>query len=361
MERLEPIPSPPGHLIREFLHRAVPILVFAAAAAGVGLLWNNRFVGTMITGEVEALRADVTSLHSGTIVSFPVERFQSVTNGQVIAVLETMDADSASSDLEVVRSDLEVMRSRMALDEQRNDQNIEDIRMRWLESRVSLATLKVTSENSRRELERANRLFPDKIISEAELDSVRALHDALQAEVRERTVLVEGLQKTLDRLEAAGRRDRGDSSEVLNRSLAAQEKKLAHGRSIYLRAPMDGVVRAVYHRLGEQVNSGTPVVAIASHRSETIVGFVRQPLSLSPRPGMTVEIRTRGPKRQIASSNIRSVGSDLEQVASPLRLRGFDNGVERGLAFYVDLPSSLEVHPGEVVDLIVRPNVGTTQ
>jgi multidrug resistance efflux pump len=253
------------------------------------------------------------------------------------------------------------MRSRIALDEQRNDQNIEDMRMRWLESRVNLATLKVTFENSRRDLERANRLFPEKIISEAELDSVRAVHDALQAEIRERTVLVDGLQKTHERLEAAGRRDRGDSLEVLNRSLAAQEKQLAQGRTVSLRAPMDGVVRAVYHRLGEQVDSGTPIITIASHRSETIVGFVRQPLNLSPRPGMAVEIRTRGPKRQIASSNIRSVGSDLEQVASPLRLRGFDSSVERGLAFYVDLPPSLEVHPGEVVDLIVRPDKEVAQ
>ncbi len=355
MDRLEPIPSPPGHLLREFLHRAVPILAFVGAAIGVGVVWHQRFVGTMLFGEVEPIHTDVTTIQAGTITTLCVERFQQVTNGQVIAILETMDADAAGRAMEVMRTELQVLRSRMSIDEARNDQNVEDVRIRWLESRVNLATSKVTLENSRRELERASRLFADKIISEAEFETTQSVHSALEAEVRERTTLADGFQKTIDRLDSVGRRDRGTSLEVLNQSLAAQEKKLQESRTITLRSPMDGMVKVLNHHNGERIPAGTALTSITSAHSEHIVGFVRQPLILDPRPGMSVEIRTRGPKRQIATSSIRSVGSDLELAGSPLRLRGFDSSVERGLAFFVDLPPGLDVHPGELVDLIVHP------
>lgn len=360
MERLDPIPSPPGHLLREFLHRFVPVLVFAAAIAGVGLLWNHRFVGTMLPGEVEPIRADVPLGHAGVITEILVDRFQPVTNGQPLAILETIDAGSASSELDILRTDLEVMRSRMSLDEERNDQNIEDLRIRWLEARVSLATVKVSLENSRRDLGRVDRLFRDKVIPEAEFDAVRTVNDALEAEVRERNVLVAGLEKTLVRLESEGKRDRGDSLEVLNRSLRAHEKRLEETRLVTIRSPLDGIVKSISFRRGQHVDTGAVFASVTAHRSELIVGYVRQPLTLRPEPGMPVEIRTRGPRRQFATSTVRSVGSDLDQVNSPLRLRGVDNSVvERGLAFFVDLPPALDVHPGELVDLVVRPSEPT--
>ncbi len=355
MERLEPIPSPPGHLVREFFHRAVPVIVFAIGTASMALLWNTRFSGTILFGEVEPIRADVTTTAGGTITEVLVDRFQTVTNGQLIATVETMDTDAARRALDVLRSELQVMRSRMALDEARNDQNIEGVRVRWLEARVDLATARVSLENARRDLQRADALFTDRIIAEAEHDAARSVFEALDAEVRERAGLLEGLQSMLDRLDSASQRDRSGSLQGLSQALAAQEREVEAARVEQVRASMDGVVKAINHRAGERVPAGAILSTVTSPHSEHIVGYVRQPLIIDPRPGMPVEIRTRGPKRQVVRSSIRSVGSDLELINSPLRLRGFDNAVERGLAFFVDLPPELDVHPGELVDLVVRP------
>lgn len=355
-EKLEPIPSPPGHLAREFCHRVLPIGVFVAVSLAVAVLWNQRFTGTTLFGEVEPIRANVTTLEGGTLASLDVERFQTVTNGQVIGAVQVIDADTLLGDLAVLRSELNVMRSRLALDEARNDQNVETIRLRWQEARVELATSRVNLENARRELERAERLAADLIMSESELDLARAVHDALAAETREREALVSSLGTTLDRLDDANRRDHGGAGEVLEESLRAQEKRLQQQRQVKLRAPMDGVVKIINNHPGERLPAGAIVAIITAPHSERIVGYVRQPLTLEPRPGMPVEIRTRGPRRQVVQSQILGVGSDLELVVSPLRLRGFDNSVERGLAFFVALPPELQVHPGELVDLIVRPS-----
>lgn len=355
MERLEPIPSPPGHLIREFCHRFLPVAVFAIAICLTAFLWNRRFTGTTTFGEVEPIRANIVSADGGTLSELFVDRFQSVTNGQVIATLQLLDPEAVRTDLAVLRSDLQVLKSRMSLDEARNAQNVESIRAQWLEARVDLATAKVNLENARREVDRLQRLRVDKIVSDSEFEAAESLRDSLAAEVTERTSVVAGLSEAVQRLVDSHQREESGNLDVITQSLVAQEQRLRQQQDHKLRATMDGVVRVINHRPGERVPAGAIVVVLTANRSERIIGYIRQPLVLEPRPGMPVEIRTRGPVRQTATSKVLNVGVDLEMVVSPLRLRGFDNSTERGLAFSVELPPSLNVHPGELVDLVVQP------
>jgi multidrug resistance efflux pump len=355
MERLQPIPSPPGHLIREFCHRVLPVAVFATAICFTAFLWNRRFTGTTTFGEVEPIRASIVSVEGGTISELRVDRFQTVTNGQVIAVVQLIDPDAVRSDLEVVRADLQLLRSRMSLDEARNDQNVASLRAQWLEARVDLATAKVNLDNAQREFDRAQKLHEDKILSDSEFEDAAGNRDNFAVEVAERTAVVAGFAEAVQRLSESHQKEESGSIDAITQSLQAQEERLRHQKEVKLRATMDGVVRSISHRVGERLPAGTALAEITATRSERIIGYIRQPLILEPRPGMPVEIRTRGPQRQTATSKVVSVGVDLELVVSPLRLRGFDNSTERGLAFAVELPPSLDLHPGELVDLIVHP------
>lgn len=357
MDRLEPIPSPPGHLVREFCHRALPVLTFIAAGVGAAFLWNQRFTGTLLQGEVEPIRANVTALEGGTIAILHVQRWQEVTNQQPIATLQIIDADAVGRSVDVLRSELQVLRSRMALDESRNEQSVETLRVRWMEARVALATSRVSLGNAERELQRNKQLFDQQILSASQLDSAQTLRDALELEVEERTKLADSIETSLNRLDAAVKKDRGEAMGVFERSLAAQESELAHQGTQILRAPMAGIVRSLTVTHGESVASGAIIAEIATPKSDRIVGFVRQPLTLEPRPGMTVEIRTRGAVRQVGQSRIAQVGADLELIDPTLRLPGSDGAIQRGLAFSVPLPPELQVRPGELVDLLVRPTV----
>ncbi len=353
---LEPIPSPPGHLLREFCHRGLPTLAFAAAFVASALLWNVRFSAISLFGEVETIGADVVAPEAGTLLNVIIDRFDCVTNGQVLGTLEVQDPESTREDLAVMRTELEISRSRMALDQERNEQNVESIRAQWLEARVNLATARVNLQNALRELERARQLKSENILSEAEFDLAKSVAEALEAEVRERTAVVDGLAGSVERLASSTRQDQAGSLDVIAGSIAAQEARMRQRRLQTLRAPIGGIIKVLNHRSGERVAAGTVLFTITAPNSERIVGYVRQPLDLQPKPDMPVEIRTRGIHPQVAHSRITRVGTDLELVASPMRLRGFDNSVERGLPFLVELPPGLEVHPGELVDLIVRPH-----
>ena len=58
----------------------------------------------------------------------------------------------------------------------------------------------------------------------------------------------------------------------------------------------------------------------------------------------------------MATTQILQVGVQMELVTAPMRLRGFSTAMERGLPVLLSLPPGLEVHPGELVDLMVNPS-----
>ncbi len=49
------------------------------------------------------------------------------------------------------------------------------------------------------------------------------------------------------------------------------------------------------------------------------------------------------------------VGAQMEVVTAPMRIRGYGTAIERGLPILLNLPASLELHPGELVDLMIKP------
>ncbi|MBX3747960.1 MAG: HlyD family efflux transporter periplasmic adaptor subunit [Verrucomicrobiae bacterium] len=352
---MEPIPSPPGHLLREFCHRVLPTLAFLGAILASTILWNVRFNGFQIFGEVEPIRANVTAVEGGHLIHWSVERFQPVTNGQILGALQILDPDAIRSELAVLGSELSLMRSRMALDEARNEQNVETMRARWLEARVNLATARVTLENARRDLERNRSLRADRIVSDAEFDLAQSAFDALQAEVHERTRVVEGLEEAVHTLDTTHRRTQGGALDVISEALAAQERLLLRQRDQLLRAPMDGIISVVNHRTGERLVPGSVVAIVAAPTSERILAYVRQPLMLDLKPGMQVQVRTRGRPARTATSHILHIGAEIEPILAPSFLRPFNLTMDHGLAFSVALPPELHVLPGEMVDLTVWP------
>jgi multidrug resistance efflux pump len=118
-----------------------------------------------------------------------------------------------------------------------------------------------------------------------------------------------------------------------------------------LKAPMDGIVTIIFHRSGEAVTAGQPILAIATLNPVRIVGYLRPPITTEPTAGMKVEVRTRGLKREVGQAKVVEVGTQLEAVPGsllgPVKLAS----VELGLPVDISLPPNLKIRPGEVVDL----------
>ena len=94
---------------------------------------------------------------------------------------------------------------------------------------------------------------------------------------------------------------------------------------------------------------------MSAPNAQRIIGYLRQPLPFEPRVGDTVKVYTRRPHRQTANARILQVGVQMELVTAPMRIRGYGIAMERGLPILLNLPAGLEVHPGELVDLMIKP------
>lgn len=365
MKRLAPIPTPPALRWREFRFRVVPGLVFLAMAGAALWMWDRFLVPTTLLGQVEAIRADVTSHQPGTIAQLRVSRFDVVRKGDPLVTLMTTDPRVLEASLGVIRADVELLRLSMdpLMARERDQLDFERLRLEWLGHRVQLATAKIQLQYAETELERVKQLFQasSTIASQAELDIAVRDQAAWKAEVTERTRLVTEVEQGLGRLRNADSAVTSDrSAETMRAAIAAQEQRLrlaeAQLSPIALAATLDGVVTAVYRRTGQSVTPGDPIVTITATQPERIVGYLRPPLSVEPRVGMEVQVRARSLGRTAGTARITDVNPEMEplppEFASP---NGAPRTIELGLPIAVSLPPGLRLVPGELVDLRLLP------
>jgi multidrug resistance efflux pump len=210
------------------------------------------------------------------------------------------------------------------------------------------------------ELRRAEELYNSKITAQSELDIAKANCGALQQQVEELTALVADCERSFGGMRPEGAADIAQiSSEPMRAAIAVQESKLrlteAELSPLLLRAPMDGLVTAVFHHAGEAVVAGQPIVAIAADKADRIVGYLRHPVSAEPQPGALAEIRTRGGRRVSAKAHVVQIGAQLEPLPVALQSSVKLFGPDLGLPVDISLPVNLVLRPGELVDITILP------
>jgi HlyD family secretion protein len=356
---LPPIPIPLALRWREFRIRVLPILFFLAAVAGVCFVWRQNIAAPTLVGAVETRSAQIISPYEGKITQLSVGRFQRVTKGTVIAVLVPNDPRAA---LDVIQSELSILNARLGtpLDEQRGEISFERLRESWLAQKVDLAGAQVNLELARDEVQRVEKLFAQKLVSESTNDAVIKTEQALEAGVAERSNLVVAIEAGMNQIKSASATPdfSGDTNSPLAKALDIEEQKLADAaagtKPVTLTAPMDGMVSVVFRQDGEIVAAGSPVVTLSAVEPEHIIGYLRQPIPFEPKAGMKVEVRTRAMRIQSGMAQIQTVGSQFETVTNSLAIVRPDKSVDLGLPVELSLPAGLKLRPGEIVDLTLR-------
>jgi multidrug resistance efflux pump len=235
----------------------------------------------------------------------------------------------------------------------------ERMHLDWMAQRVELAAFKGRLQLAELEVARAEPLHRAKLISEEAYDLLRINRDTLAAQLAEQSKLVAESEPLL-KLFARTPEDASKltTESALAAALKVEEAKLklaeAELMPVPLTAPIDGVVSALMRRAGEAVVPADVIVRITSAKSERISGYLRQPLAMDPKPGMTVQVRSRASSRQSATTKILEVGPALEAIPLSLvaGMRLPPNVVpEPGLRIVLAMPAGLALRPGEQVDI----------
>jgi HlyD family secretion protein len=308
-----------------------------------------------------------------------VDALQRVTAGQVLARVITVEPRILEAQISLSKARIDLIRAGTDSDlrKQNSRVNLESLRLDWMSKRVDWLSAKARSAYRQLELGRLEKLrtgvanggsaSPLPVLSQNELDISRRDAAIEEAAVVELEQLVAQIGTSIQQLSAS--RLEGHDSSAISAAIEVESKNLdlleSQMMPVDLLAPFDGVVSVVHRWSGETIQAGEPILTVSQEKPSRVVAFIRQPIQVQAQPGMKVEVRARGGKREMGIGEVLRVGSQLEPIASSLlpRTSGLPSGggsggsiTENGLPVLVSLPANLRLYPGEVVDLrVVTP------
>lgn len=353
-EKLPPIPTPVSQRWREFKIQIVPLLVFLTVVACIVQLWRSHVQPVGVIGAVETNWVNVTCLQDGVLSELFVERFQTVTAGQEIAVITKTDPELIAASIASVQADMKVQGDRLRVDQRRTEQNYQELTQELETHLLQQVIEKESLALHSNEFVRATQLYTNKPaqISEADLDKARTTFKTLQASIQQRERLIASYQDMVKRL--APKQLQSGQTDSIDSALEAKANELRLMlEPSRLKAPVSGMISMVHHVAGERVLRGMPIVSISDPVTRRIVGYVRQPVLEVPTTNDRVRIVTRTQPRQIADGQIISVGAQMEPI-SPALLAPDNKRVEVGLPILVAIPPTIKLLPGEHVNLFIE-------
>ena len=147
--------------------------------------------------------------------------------------------------------------------------------------RADLAMARVNLRQASNQFDRISGLFGEKVVSNVVYDKAKTEYEALQADVEEKSKIVQATQKTVERLAyMANEATPGAANDPLKQALAVEEEKIKvfeqKMKPLQLLAPISGIVTVVHHQAGEQIAPAQPIVLITSKAGGRIIGYMPQ-------------------------------------------------------------------------------------
>ncbi|MSU34179.1 MAG: HlyD family secretion protein [Pedosphaera sp.] len=373
MAKLTPIPTPPGTAWREFRFQYLPALMFALVLGATALIWRDYIGPASMVGEVETVRAVISSSQAGRVALLNAGHLQVVATGERLVQIVVADPKVLEAQLNLSKARIELARVTVEpkLRKENNQISYEKLRMDWMGQRIELAIGKSQLIYYEGEFARLERLFgggtnspvvrkPDsQLVSHAQYDIAKRDVEVTRAKINELTLLVNDMDSAMRIVDSNESKIEGEMPNSVRAAVTVEERLLdlieTQLAPVMLTSPIDGVVSIVHRHQGESVMAGDPILTISQNKSERINAFLKQPLSSQPKVDQLIEIRARSSDRPVGQGRIVAVGSHLEPILPQLltlSLQG-NRPTELGLPVVISVPDSLKdrLFPGEVVDL----------
>ncbi len=264
-------------------HKALAILAILVIGAALlaFLLSRGRNAGDRglirVSGNIEITSAQLSFKIPGRVERRLVNEGESVTNGQLVALLEKTEWEQEAA---MRRADARAAQA--VLDELLAGSRPEEIQQAAAGMEIAAAEAKRISL----EFARQKELLQQKFISQSDFDAAEAAFSSATAKVRDGEARLALLRKGPREETIAAARARLDQSR---QALALAETRLGYTT---LTAPLSGIVMSKEVENGEYVVPGTPVVTVG----DTIDAWLRAYLDESDlgrvKLGQTVKVTT---------------------------------------------------------------------
>ncbi|MBK9139376.1 MAG: HlyD family efflux transporter periplasmic adaptor subunit [Verrucomicrobia bacterium] len=366
MPKLEPIPTPLALHWREFRVKVLPLLTFVAAVVVCAAIWTHHVSPASLLGQAVSAQASISSSRPGLLAMVKGDIDQPVRAGEVIATVLTSPPRLLEASLAVIQAEAELIRLGMSplADADRNELNLERLKLDLLQQRTALALARVQLNYAESEYRRlsALRLDPAGIASDSDYEIARRDRDLARTEVEQLEVTVANVAETLRRFERGLPISTPENRELATRkAIEAQQRQLevieAQLGPEEVLSPIDGVITSVLRRAGENVTAGEPILTILSTNISGIVAYLPLNSPLPVAAGMDAEVRRRTSDRATGLGQVTRVSAYYAPIPPLLQwsptLNRQTNTI--GLPLWVSVPSGMTLIPGEVVGIRLLP------
>ena len=307
----------------------LPLLLTAPAC--------TRQDGTLLNGRVEAYLSDLGPRVPGRLLELPVREGQRVKQGDLLARVAAEELNAA------VLRDLAALQTaeakQLEVDHGSRAEEIAQGEARLQDARSALLLAEDT-------LKRAQRLFRDRITSQADLDGAQSVRDRAAANL-------DLQRKALDLLKAGVRSEQrlGTAAETRRMKAVLDQTRIQAG-FLEIRAPFDGIV---IHRLrepGTVLGAGQPVLTLARVDSLWVRLYLPQTLQIRVGLGNPVSVETLDGRS--FEGRLDEISSDPEYT--PKMVETAEERVNLVYPARVGLPGGWDkaLVPGQAVNVRIR-------
>ena len=401
--------SSKSYWFRRLYLRFLPVLVWLGTVACVVSLFQRRAERFEILGFAQGQVRHVKATCTGRLKSVPVQLFKKVSQDETVAVIDTVldnelllqgqikaQLDTARAEVEHLMAQLVPTQESMLAEaanletnkveaQRRYAVDVENARVRILETKALLASDRITLEDLAVEVKIVQELLAEEAVARYELDKAQVAYNTLAKKIEENERLLE--QSEQDLKQAQERYDEfaqlqlqhpsvDSALELIRKEIAVRERlmdelwaqleALELRQTVELKAPFDGVVVPLYgragevvlrrpgesilRRQGEVVLAGEPILAIAEARPSEIIAYATEEQIDQVQEGMVVTlINKTANKVTIVESQVVRVGPTMER--KPERLWQNPNIPEWGLPILIEIPPDLKLVSGELVGI----------
>lgn len=364
------------------LSHILPILVWIVALGCLVVMLRFRSERFELVGYAQVAEHQLAATCDGRIEQLPVELFQNVTEGQTLAVINTvLENEDIHSELKVITAEIEHLMAQLVPTQEnlltqasqrlsdrqaaqrRLSIDVENARLQLLQLKTVIETDKITLQDLGIEVKIAQNLFDQDAIAQYQLDKAKVQYETLDKKIQSSQQELAQTQTDLDNAQvrldnfvsqgATGGQSIDSALVVIHKEIKVQqarlEQVLARRMPLQLKAPYDGVISLLLSASGEVVLANQPILKIAHTQPKQIVAYAPQNCVGDIKERMTVEIVKTSVPQRISRSQITYLGPNVEML--PERLWRNPNLPQWGRPMLINVPPGLKLLPGESVGI----------
>jgi multidrug resistance efflux pump len=374
MATYRPIRTPWREKVRDMRTGPLTVVVWLAVLAAVVFLLASRGSRLEYVGLARALQYEVSTAVTGRLASVPVDLYDHVEAGQVLALL---DGAGLEARLATAAAELRRLQGELKAEAARNTVHAADVtgelrrflvdeerlRLELLALRVELESDRVERERLELRAERNLKLLQEGLIARTEYDDTRLRRDALARRIEENEIL---LARTGEEYRQAGenferRFATADSADpvlqplqdaIRVQALRIEELEVER-RSLVLRSPVDGSVQLILASPGQAVVPGEPLLTIADVVATEVLAYLPEQAGNVPEVQDVALVAKQGSPGGTVEGLVDRIGPAVEQM--PQRLWRDPAVPEYGRPVAVRGVSRLGLIPGQQVTVSIEP------